>query len=182
MSILWFLLKIYGFRLAWLLFCFRRLDRYDVSDIYMDVEDLQNSLRWVTSSKCPDGRQKPREWRWPWYNYTCTEFQIKIWITYMQNSAGHGGRRCETERKTESKIHGYHQKRYEEEWADRRQHSRPQSSTFSTAMTGEWQFPGRPTDVEEPSRWERDKYALPRLLAWFAPSSWARRPPRLATS
>ena len=29
------------------------------------------------------------------------------------------------------------------------------TSTFSTARTGDWQFPGRPTDVEEPSRWEK---------------------------
>ena len=28
------------------------------------------------------------------------------------------------------------------------------TSTFSTTRTGDWQFPGRPTDVEEPSRWE----------------------------
>ena len=27
-------------------------------------------------------------------------------------------RRCETERKTEIKIHGYHQKRHQEEWDD----------------------------------------------------------------
>ena len=29
----------------------------------------------------------------------------------------------ETERKTDIEIHGYHQKRYQEEWADGRQHS-----------------------------------------------------------
>ena len=40
--------------------------------------------------------------------------------------AGHGGRRCETERKTEIVIHGHHQKRPQEEWADGRQHSRSQ--------------------------------------------------------
>ena len=28
--------------------------------------------------------------------------------------------------KTEIEIHGYHQKSYQEEWADGRQHSRPQ--------------------------------------------------------
>ena len=33
---------------------------------------------------------------------------------------------CETERKTEIEIHGYHQERYQEEWTDGRQHSRPQ--------------------------------------------------------
>ena len=43
-----------------------------------------------------------------------------------QNSVGHGGRRCETERKTEIEIHGYHQERYQEEWTDGRQHYRPQ--------------------------------------------------------
>ncbi len=43
-----------------------------------------------------------------------------------QYSVGHGGRRCETERKTEIEIHGYHQERYQEEWTDGRQHSRPQ--------------------------------------------------------
>ena len=30
---------------------------------------------------------------------------------------GHGGR-CETQRKTNIKIHGHHRKRYQEEWAD----------------------------------------------------------------
>ena len=29
-------------------------------------------------------------------------------------------------RKTEIEIHGYHQERYQEEWTDGRQHSRPQ--------------------------------------------------------
>ena len=44
-----------------------------------------------------------------------------------QNSAGHGGRKCETERKTEIEIHGYHQNsRHQEEWADIHQHSRSQ--------------------------------------------------------
>ena len=33
---------------------------------------------------------------------------------------------CETERKTEIEIHGYRQERYQEEWTDGRQHSRPQ--------------------------------------------------------
>ena len=33
---------------------------------------------------------------------------------------------CETERKTEIEIHGYHQERYQEEWTDGRQQSRPQ--------------------------------------------------------
>ena len=47
-------------------------------------------------------------------------------MQYHQNSAGHGGKRCETERKTEIEIHGYHQKIHQEEWADGRQHSRPQ--------------------------------------------------------
>ena len=46
-------------------------------------------------------------------------------MPYHRNSAGHGGRRCETERKTEIEIHGF-KKRYQEEWADRRQHSRSQ--------------------------------------------------------
>ena len=44
-----------------------------------------------------------------------------------QNSAGHGGRRCETARKTEIKIqHGHHQEGHQKECADGRQHSRPQ--------------------------------------------------------
>ena len=47
-------------------------------------------------------------------------------MPYHQNSAGHGGGRWETDRKTEIEIHGYHQKRHQEKWADRRQHSRPQ--------------------------------------------------------
>ena len=47
-------------------------------------------------------------------------------MPYHQNSPGHGGRRCETERKTKIEIHGYHQKRHQEEWADRSQHSRSQ--------------------------------------------------------
>ena len=34
--------------------------------------------------------------------------------------------RCESERKTEIEMHGYHQERYQEEWTDGRQHSRPQ--------------------------------------------------------
>ena len=33
---------------------------------------------------------------------------------------------CEAERKTEIEIHGYHQERYQEEWTDGLQHSRPQ--------------------------------------------------------
>ena len=45
---------------------------------------------------------------------------------YDKNSAGNGGRRCDTPRKTKSNIHGHHHKRYEEEWADGRQHSWPQ--------------------------------------------------------
>ena len=32
------------------------------------------------------------------------------------------------------------------------------TSTFSTTRTGDWQFPGRPTDAEEPSRWERKPF------------------------
>ena len=47
-------------------------------------------------------------------------------MTYHQNSAGHGGRRCETTRKTEVKIHGHHQEGHQKESADGRQHSRPQ--------------------------------------------------------
>ena len=47
-------------------------------------------------------------------------------MPYHQNSAGHGGRRCETARKTEVKIHGHHQEGHEKECADGRQHSRPQ--------------------------------------------------------
>ena len=43
-----------------------------------------------------------------------------------QNSAGHGGRRCETARKTKIKIHGHHQEGHQKECADGRQHSRPQ--------------------------------------------------------
>ena len=39
------------------------------------------------------------------------------------DSAGYGGRRCVTERKTKTKIYGHHQKRHEEESSDRRQHS-----------------------------------------------------------
>ena len=45
---------------------------------------------------------------------------------YHQNSAEHGGRRCETERKTEITIHGHHQERHKKEWVDGRQHSRSQ--------------------------------------------------------
>ena len=47
-------------------------------------------------------------------------------MPYHQNSAGHGGRRCETARKTEVKIHGHHQEGHQKECADGRQHSRPQ--------------------------------------------------------
>ena len=47
-------------------------------------------------------------------------------MSYHQNSAGHGGRRCETARKTEVKIHGHHQEGHQKECADGRQHSRPQ--------------------------------------------------------
>ena len=47
-------------------------------------------------------------------------------MPYHQNSAGHGGRRCETARKTEIKIHGHHQEGHQKECADGRQHSRPQ--------------------------------------------------------
>ena len=42
---------------------------------------------------------------------------------YDKNSAGHVGRRCETQRKSNIEIHGHYQKRYEEEWAEGRQHS-----------------------------------------------------------
>ena len=35
--------------------------------------------------------------------------------SHDKNSAGHGGRRCETERKTKTKIHGHHQKRHVED-------------------------------------------------------------------
>ena len=47
-------------------------------------------------------------------------------MPYHQSSAGHGGRRCETARKTEVKIHGHHQEGHQKECADGRQHSRPQ--------------------------------------------------------
>ena len=47
-------------------------------------------------------------------------------MPYHQNSAGHGGRRCETERKTEFTLHGHHQERHKKECADGRQHSRSQ--------------------------------------------------------
>ena len=47
-------------------------------------------------------------------------------MPYHQNSAGHGGRRCETARKTEVKIHGHHQEGHQKECPDGRQHSRPQ--------------------------------------------------------
>ena len=47
-------------------------------------------------------------------------------MPYHQNSAGHGGRRGETARKTEVKIHGHHQEGHQKECADGRQHSRPQ--------------------------------------------------------
>ena len=47
-------------------------------------------------------------------------------MPYHQNSAGHGGRRCETARKTEVKIHGHHQEGHQKECADGSQHSRPQ--------------------------------------------------------
>ena len=36
-------------------------------------------------------------------------------MSYHQNSAGHGGRRCETARKTEVKIHGHHQEGHQKE-------------------------------------------------------------------
>ena len=47
-------------------------------------------------------------------------------MPYHQNSAGHGGRRCETARKTNITIHGHHQEGHQKECADGRQHSRPQ--------------------------------------------------------
>ena len=49
-------------------------------------------------------------------------------MPYHQNSAGHGGRRCETARKTEIKIilYGHQQEGHQKECADGRQHSRPQ--------------------------------------------------------
>ena len=40
--------------------------------------------------------------------------------------SGHGGRRCESERKTEIEIHGHHQEGHQKEWADGCQHSRSQ--------------------------------------------------------
>ena len=55
--------------------------------------------------------------------WTC---QTERWMPYHQNSAGHGGRRCETARKTEIKIHGHHQEGHQKECADGRRHSRPQ--------------------------------------------------------
>ena len=42
------------------------------------------------------------------------------------NSAGHGGGRCEAERKTNITIYGHHQERHKKEWAVGRQHSRSQ--------------------------------------------------------
>ena len=42
-------------------------------------------------------------------------------MPYHQNSAGHGGRRWETVRKTEIKIHGHHQEGHQKECADGRQ-------------------------------------------------------------
>ena len=51
---------------------------------------------------------------------------VLLKLLSVMDSVGHGGRRCETERKTEIEIHGYHQERYQEEWTDGRQHSRPQ--------------------------------------------------------
>ena len=55
-------------------------------------------------------------------------------MPYHQNSAGHGGRRCETARKTEVKIHGHHQEGHQKECADGRQHSRPQELEIGSAV------------------------------------------------
>ena len=55
-------------------------------------------------------------------------------MSYHQNSAGHGGRRCETARKTEVKIHGHHQEGHQKECADGRQHSRPQELDIGSAQ------------------------------------------------
>ena len=61
--------------------------------------------------------------RWLRLVWTC---QTERWMPYHQNSAGHGGRRCETARKTKITIHGHHQEGHQKECADGRQHSRPQ--------------------------------------------------------
>ena len=69
--------------------------------------------------------------------YVCKIRYIQVWSrridmsdvemkAMIKNSAGPGGKRCETESKTKIKIYGHHQKRYKEEWADGRQHSWPQ--------------------------------------------------------
>ena len=34
------------------------------------------------------------------------------------------------------------------------------TSTFLTTITGEWQYAGRPTDMEEPSMWDRRESSL----------------------
>ena len=42
---------------------------------------------------------------------------------YDKKCAGHGDRRCETQRKTNTKMHGHHKERHQEEWDDGRHHS-----------------------------------------------------------
>ena len=54
-----------------------------------------------------------------WYGHVRRRYERPC----HQNSAGYGGRMCDTQRKTTIEIHGHHQKIYQEEWADGRQHS-----------------------------------------------------------
>ena len=60
--------------------------------------------------------------RLPWYGHVRRRDESHITRTVL-DIVVEGGR---PERKTKIEIHGYHQKRHQEEWADRRQHSRPQ--------------------------------------------------------
>ena len=87
----------------------------------------------------------------------------------LEQCCGHGGRRCETERKTEIEIHGYHQKRPQEEWADRSQHSRSQGLEIGS-------FKGNPLTWKSLQGEKKvrisliDVLATGRLLAsWIAP-------------
>ena len=86
--------------------------------------------------------------------WTC---QAQRWKPYHQNSAGHGGRRCETERKTEIEIHGYHQKRHQEEWADILQHSRLQGLEIGS-------FQGDPLTWKSLQCEGKVRHALPDLV------------------
>ena len=58
-----------------------------------------------------------------WYGHVRRRYESHITRTVLDMEVE--GRRCETERKTEIEKHGYHQERYQEEWTDGRQHSRP---------------------------------------------------------